>query len=198
MIRINLLPREEKRGKPKASRRGVSGILLGFLAVFATIGVISILHFSQVSEIKKTNDEIRVTQREIDDIKEIEVQVNEYKKRNKEIERQIEIITNLEKRKYGPLYVMDSLSSSVPERLWIDGFKSKGNSVTLKGIALSEFIVADFMKNLQNSNYFKNVELKVIEKRKQIRNIQLRSFEINSSLDFLGKQQAKKSEEEEK
>ena len=52
------------------------------------------------------------------------------------------------------------------------------------------------MKNLQNSNYFKDVRLKVI-KQEEVSNLPLRKFEITSKMDFIGKQKAPEKEKKE-
>ena len=194
MIRINLLPKLEV----KAPKKGVSELFLGSLAILAVLGVILATHFSQAGKIKKTNKEITVTNKKIEELKEVEEQVNEFKRKNMELERRIQIIADLEKKRSGPLYVMDSLSNAIPDRSWINTFKSKGSGATLSGVAWNEFTVADFMKELQKSNYYKNVRLKVIEKA-NISSLPLRKFEITTSLDFLGKKpEPKKPDESEK
>ncbi len=181
MIRINLLPRVEIK-KPI---KGIGEIFIGTLALLVVLGVILATHFSQAGKIKNTNNEIRVTDKKIEALKDVEDRVNEFKAKNKELERRIQIIADLEKKRSGPLFVMDSLSSSIPARSWIDTIKSKGSKTTISGIAWNEFTVAEFMKNLQNSDYFKNVKLKVI-KQEDISSLQLRKFEITSSMNFLG------------
>ena len=194
MIRINLLPKAEV----VAPKRGVSELFLGSLALLAVLGVILATHFSQAGKINRTKKEIKITDAKIEELREVEEQVNEFKRKNKELERRIQIIADLEKKRSGPLYVMDSLSTSIPDRSWINEFSSKGAGVTIKGIAWNEFTVADFMKELQKSNYFKSVRLKLIEKSR-INNLPLRKFEITSTLDFLGKkpQPAKKEKKTE-
>ena len=191
MIRINLLPRIEV----KAPKKGVSELFLGSLAILAVLGVILATHFSQAGKIKRTNREIIVTDKKIEELREVEEQVNEFKRKNQELERRIQIIADLEKKRSGPLYVMDSLSNAIPDRSWINEFKSKGSGATLTGVAWNEFTVADFMRELQKSNYYKNVRLKLIEKA-TISSLPLRKFEITSTLDFFGKKPEPKKTEE--
>ena len=193
MIRINLLPKVEIK-KPK---KGIGEIFVGTLALLVVLGVILATHFSQAGKIEKTRKEIKSTEKKIAALKDVEDKVNEFKEKNKELERRIQIIADLEKKRSGPLYVMDSLSTSIPARSWVDNIKSKGSSTTITGIAWNEFTVAEFMKNLQNSNYFKNVKLKVI-KQEDVSSLPLRKFEITSSMDFIGKQNEPKKVEKEK
>ena len=78
MIKINLLPKVDV----KAPKKGVSELFLGSLALLAVLGVIIATHFSQAGKIKKTKNDIKVTQQKIDDLKEVEEQVNEFKRKN--------------------------------------------------------------------------------------------------------------------
>ena len=90
------------------------------------------------------------------------------------------------------MFVLDSLSAAIPQRAWISKFESKGQSSKIKGIAWNEFTVADFLKSLENSQFFQNVQIKSIGK-KEFNDLALRDFEITSSLNFL-KQSVKKNE----
>ena len=189
MIRINLLPKVDIK-KP---RKGVGEMFIGTLALLVVLGVILATHFSQAGKIRNTKNEIKSTEKKIEALKDVEKQVNEFKEKNKELERRIQIIVDLEKKRSGPLYVMDSLSTSIPSRSWIENIKSKRDHTTITGIAWNEFTVAEFMRNLQNSNYFKDVKLKVI-KQEEVSSLTLRKFEITSKMDFIGKQNTPESE----
>lgn len=183
MIRINLLPKQEIH-----EARGHGEFYIGLLAILAVLAVILATHYSQVNKIKNVQKEIKITEKKIAELKDVEKKVEEFKAKNKELERRIKVITDLEKKRSGPLYVMQSLSSSIPEKAWLDEMSSKGTSSTLYGVAWNEFTVADFMESLQKSPYFKSVNLKVIEKT-SVNNLSLRSFEISSKLDFIGERQ---------
>lgn len=191
MIRINLLPKQEIR---EAGGRGE--FYIGLLAIIAVLGVILATHYSQMNKIDDIRNEIRVTENKISELKDVEKKVEEFKAKNKELERRIKVIADLEKKRSGPLYVMEALSASIPEKAWLDEISSKGNNATLSGVAWNEFTVADFMESLQNSDYFRSVNLKVIKKT-SMNNLALRSFEISSSLNFTGEQEKKEKKEEE-
>lgn len=191
MIRINLLPKQEVR-----ESRGRGEFYIGLLAIISVFGVIMATHYSQMNSIEEVRREVKVTEKKIEGLKDVEEKVEEFKEKNKELERRIKVIADLEKKRSGPLYVMDSLSGSIPEKAWIDELKSKGTSATISGVAWNEFTVADFMESLQESAYFKNVNLKVIKKTR-VNNLPLRSFEILSFLNFTGEQETKEEVAEE-
>jgi len=55
--------------------------------------------------------------------------------------------------------VMESLSSAMPTSLWLTEFKESGGSLTMNGVAVDNQTIAEFMKAIAQSKYFKNVEL---------------------------------------
>lgn len=193
MIRINLLPKHQV----KEPSRGLGEVFLGLLVLLMVLGVIFANHITQSRKISSVRSSIQSTDKKINALKGVEKQVEEFKAKNEELERKIKVIADLETKRSGPLFVMDSISKSIPPKAWIDEINSKGNSAIIKGVAWNEFAVADFMKSLQESNYFRNINLKVI-KKKEVNGLPLRSFEITSSLNYLGSVEKEKEEDDSK
>ena len=187
MIKINLLSKQELKKKPKVSSVGGGGELwIGLFAIIAVVAVIFLTHANQSGKIKSTQAKITTTDNKIAQLKDVEEKVDDFKKKNEELEKRIQVIAELEQKRSGPLFVLDSLSSAIPERAWVSQFQSKGQGAIIKGIAWNEFTVADFLESLEASEYFNNVQIKSIQK-KEYNNIALRDFEITSALNFLTK-----------
>lgn len=182
MVKINLLPKKEIRKKPKSSTNGE--LWIGLFTIIAVLAVIYLTHSNQAGKIKSTQAKVITTEKKINDLKDVEDKVSEFKKKNEELESRIQVIAELEQKRSGPLFVLDSLSTSIPERAWIKEFQSKGQKATIKGIAWNEFTVADFLESLESSNFFQNVQVKSIQKE-EYNNLALRDFEITSDLNFL-------------
>ena len=181
MIRLNLIPRQERK-LPKALTDFNKGVML----VLAVLLVCLVLYLYQHKQLSDVTERTAKVQKRLAELESIKKKVDDYKARSAELERRINLIQELEDNRTGPLFVMDSLSRSIPERSWLDKFTEKGSSAQLEGIAWNEFTVSDFLKNLQASNYFGNVELKSIKKQ-IIQDVPLKSFVINSSLNYSGK-----------
>jgi type IV pilus assembly protein PilN len=54
---------------------------------------------------------------------------------------------------------MESLSAATPSRLWLTEFKEIGGKLTIGGFAADNQTVADFLKALAATAYFRDVEL---------------------------------------
>lgn len=178
MIRLNLIPREGRK-----VQRVISDFNKGVILVLAIVGVCLILYLYQYKQLSDVMEKTARVQKRLKELEEIKKKVDDYKARNAELERRIKLIQELEDNRTGPLFVMDSLSKSIPERLWLDKFTEKGYSAQLEGKAWNEFTVSDFLKSLQASKYFGNVELKSITKQ-IIQNVPLKSFVIDTTLNY--------------
>ncbi|MCL4245475.1 MAG: PilN domain-containing protein [Candidatus Dadabacteria bacterium] len=188
MIRINLIPEPEKR-----DMRGVGQLVLGLLVIVALFAVLGALHVMQGRRIEEVNRKIVRAEKRIKELEEIKEKVDDFKAKNEELNRRIDIIKVLESNRTGPLFVMDALAEAIPGKAWIDEFTEKGLQARLVGIADNEFTVADFMKSLETSPYFVSVELGVIKKT-DIRKLDLRNFIINAKLDYAGKKKTEAAE----
>ena len=185
MIRINLIPAADRK-----EVKGVGGIFIGICVLVALFTAIAAIHILQANKIEDVNRRIVKAEKRIKELEVIKKKVDDFKAKNAELNRRIEIISVLEKNRTGPLYVMDALSHAIPNKAWIDEFTEKGSQTKLVGVADNEFTVADFMQALQTSPYFEGVELGVIKKT-ELRKLDLRAFVINTKLDYAGKSNTK-------
>lgn len=180
MIRINLLPSEG------VEARGSGDLIVGGLVIFAVIVSILALHLYQAKSLRDVNKQTLMVQKKLNDLEDVKKRVEAFKAKNAELERRIKLIELLEQNRAAQLSVMESLAGAIPQRAWINKFSEEGSRAKMEGVAWNEFTVSDFMKGLKSSSYFNDVELVSIQK-KEIQNLPLRSFEIESNLNFSGK-----------
>ena len=77
----------------------------------------------------------------------------------RQLQDKLDIIESLEQARNGPVRILDELSSNVPERLWLTAIKTQGTGIRLEGQSLDTGVVADFLRGLNSSPYFTNVDL---------------------------------------
>jgi type IV pilus assembly protein PilN len=181
LIRINLLPSEQKK-----EARALGDLIVGGLVIFAVIVSILALHLYQAKALRDVNKETLRVEKRLKELEDVKEKVEAFKVKNAELERRIKLIQLLEQNRAAQLYVMESLAEAIPQRAWIDKFTETGDKAKVEGIAWNEFTVSDFMKSLKSSNYFNDVELVSIEK-KEMQKLPLRSFVIESNLNYSGK-----------
>ncbi|MEW6616183.1 MAG: PilN domain-containing protein [Thermodesulfobacteriota bacterium] len=173
MIRINLLPIREAR-KRESARQSVS---IGILSVVLLALVLGYFHINASRKINTLNNEIKSTEDEINRLDKVVGDVKEYQKRKKELEDKIKVIDMLSRKKTGPVQILYELSKSTPNRLWISSLQETDLKLTLSGIALDNETIASFMKNMERSTYFSDIEL--IQSQQEIwEGLKLKRFDI--------------------
>jgi len=177
MIRINLLPVREARRKADLQQLGLTVALALGLAIAAVV----LFHLSLIHEISSSEERVAQMTQQIDAFKPQLVQVEVYRQKKGDMEKKLGVIANLDRSRSGPVHVLEELSAHTPSRLWIDKLESLSSGITLGGLSLDNEVVATFMKALEDSPYFQDVELKATELAERD-GLKLNKFEIHATL----------------
>lgn len=154
MIRINLLA-EGRR--PVIARKAKTRLALGdqdtsvyFLAGGILLGALIAggQWWMLNSESKSLDDRIRVAQAEVDALRPILEEVADFKAKKEELQRKIDVITELTLLQEGPVHIMDKISRALPELLWLTQMNLRGRRVDLVGTAFNTNAIAAFIENL--------------------------------------------------
>lgn len=154
MIRVNLLsegrrPVIARRAKPKFSLGDQDPSLL-FLAGGLLLGTLiaGFQWFSLSGKIKDLDHDIAVKRQRVEELRPILEEVAEFKTKQEELQRKIDVINELTLRKEGPVQIMDKVSRALPELLWLTEMNVRGRQVDLVGTAINTNAVAAFIENL--------------------------------------------------
>ena len=159
MIRINLLPLRASR-KKETVRQQISILGLSVGGVFL-VGIC--LYFLLLAKISTATAQIESSEAEIRALKAKIGAIDNIKKLQAEVKKKLDVLSQLRKEKSGPASRLAALSDAVPAKLWLTRYVESGGSVSVSGFALNEELIALFMRNLQSSGAFTNVELQVSE-----------------------------------
>jgi len=175
MIRINLLPFRVARKKENIRRQVsiflLSIVMISLLLVWYTLGI--------DKEIIETRAQTKQVKTQIALYKEKADRVTQIKKNLKILEDKLIIVSSLEEKRMEQLVLLEELAEKVvPERMWLESMKSDSAHVTLKGVAFDNPTIADFMRNLETSALFSNIDLKRSKVQKFKEGISLKSFEL--------------------
>jgi type IV pilus assembly protein PilN len=155
MIRVNLLPVKELL----AAVRRRQELTIGAIVLGAAALVLLGLFLKQTYELSTLNNELTSLRNEIQTLNTKVKQVGDLQNKIKELNAKHQVIADLNRKKAGPVGVMESLSAATPTRLWITEFREIGGRVTMLGFAADNQTVADFLKALAATPYFRDVEL---------------------------------------
>jgi type IV pilus assembly protein PilN len=156
MIRVNLLPVRAARKKENIRRQAS----IFFLTVFFGLCAMGYLAFSLNRSISNLNDKIEDAQQELQELDAINRKVKEIKAKLNTLEAKMDIIQTLDANRTGSVRIMDALTSLVvAQKMWLTNLSEAGGQMTLNGVAVDNKTVADFMRRLEASPYFDQVNL---------------------------------------
>ena len=174
MMEINLLPHREAR-RAADLRETIALLVLGLIVL---AGGMFMMDRSVKSD--REQAQMAVTQLEAD-IARYKPQlalVEDFKKQKKQLQDKLDVINSLEASRTGPVRVLDELSTNVPDRLWLTGIATKGKAIRLEGQSLDTGVVADFLRVLNASPYFVNVDLDKTSGGQVVEGVRLVNFVI--------------------
>jgi type IV pilus assembly protein PilN len=157
MIRINLV-----RGKRKKRRELNVGSMWIALPLVVLAGTLY-FHTTVSGRISRLDADIVKANADIERLKKEIGEVEKFKARKAELQKKVDIISNLQKGRTGPVRHFEALSAAIPEKCWIDTLSVKDEKVTLSGIALNNYTIANFMTALGQTGRFRDVVLGAAE-----------------------------------
>ncbi|MFP4082361.1 MAG: PilN domain-containing protein [Candidatus Aminicenantes bacterium] len=184
MIRINLskpekktpeehsavVPPEEKEAKKLPSQAVI------FILLLVVIGT---LFFLQSRSIRKEKNLLTNAQEEKSQLQYVLVKLEKLEEQKRLFQRKINLIRQLKSFQEVAVRIMDELSRTLPEWVWLTETTYRGQNVEIEGKALSNNLIADYIFNLENSPYFNNVNLLSSSQRK-VRNNQFLEFSLTA------------------
>jgi len=191
MIRINLLPFRAARKKENV-RQQISIFFLSFLFIFAAM-----FYYNMIlnSEIKELDNNIATITKEMNKYSKINKEIASIKNNLAILKKKTDVIKDLEVSREESVRLLDAMTNMVIEkRMWLTSLEDREGGVSIKGIALDNKTVADFMTRLEQSELFKTVNLKITKQKKFKKSIDLKSFEITCERASLQKETASKAE----
>ncbi len=155
MIRVNLLPVKEL--KAAISRR--RELTIGGLALGLTALILVSVYFYQSYRLSNLGNELAGLRKDVETLNVKVKEIGELQTKIKDFSSKHKVIDDLNQKKIGPVKVMESLSAATPPTLWLTEFKETKGSSDIRGLALDNQTVADFLNTLARTGQFKDVEL---------------------------------------
>lgn len=165
MIRINLLKPETKEireagpaAEPVAAPRRRTGGL-GVLILLAALVGLGGYYYYQNKALEEERDLLARAQQEKTRLQYVIQKLDEVQKQKTSLERKITLITQLKGQQDFVVRLMDTLSRALPDWVWLTESTVGERGVQIKGKALSNNLIADYIAGLEASPILKNVNL---------------------------------------
>jgi len=182
MIKINLLPREERLRRAPIK----SGLILAAACGVIVLLVMAYGWYWLNGEVGRLQSTIQQTQAELKRFEELAKQVDKYRAEKKRLEEKIKVIETLVAEQAGPVRLLDELSKALPNEVWLTSINRTGKRLEVGGVAFSNFNVAALMTSLSKaSDLVANVDLVVSEKM-TVENVPVERFIITMDVKERG------------
>ncbi len=181
MVRINLLPAEYRIDRNRAALERVKD-KLHYLVAMTAVLAFAIFGSIQEMSIRSAQAEIHALEVESNAIMPMLAKVQKLEAEKIELTRRLNLIRNLDQGRLFRVKMLDGLNRRLPEYMWLTNLvESGGARLTLEGVTFSNLVVAEFMKRLESSVLFSNVDLN-IAKRGTIEDQHVVQFTLNCSV----------------
>lgn len=157
MIRINLLAVERQRAKTKtvvipAAHRTTLGASIILLLTVAGVGW---WFWSLRQQSLEIDEEIARAEVRTQQLRSVLTQVQKFEARKAQLQQRVSLIEQLRSGQSAPVHVLDEISKSLPDRLWLTDMTQTGTEFTISGTTTSMTAVSDFVANLEATRWFK-------------------------------------------
>jgi len=184
MIRINLLPTKEK-AEAAQQRQEVS--LFG-MALIALVGVCALLSFNQSRRLSGLDHEIETLQATLKSLESKVKDVADLDQKRKDLDAKLKVIADLGHKRIGPAEALKDLGGATPDRAWLTEFTEVAGGATLTGQAVDNQTIAEFLRELDGSEYFKSVDLvETTAATEAGAEVRLRKFIMKAVVDYASK-----------
>jgi type IV pilus assembly protein PilN len=194
MIRINLLsvekPITKASSRPKFSFNvsDKAGPIAALFVLAGCSGYTALDYLSLQQQDTALHQELVAARAEKARLQPVLREVERFEAQKRDLQQRVNLIEELRQNQVGPVHMLDQISRSIPDRLWLLEMKQSANDVTLDGKTSTLSSLADFVASLEASGYFaKPVEITNSEEEKA-GDTDLIKFTVKATFEMPGTQ----------
>jgi Tfp pilus assembly protein PilN len=151
MIRINLIGVERQTKKAVSFDLSQQVPAVCALMVLLTAGGTGWWYWSLRQESRRLDAEVSAANREVARLKSALSEVQKFEARSALLQERVKLIEQLRSGQAVPVQLLDHISRSVPESLWLTVLQQDGATVTIEGRSTTLIALSDFVGNLGSS-----------------------------------------------
>jgi type IV pilus assembly protein PilN len=156
MIRINLLGVE--RQKPRKAMSFDLGrqvtVICGLILVATALGI-GWWYVALIDASKRVDSDIAAAQQEAARLRTVLADVRRFEATRAQLQQRVTLIEQLRRGQSVPVRLLDHVSRSLPDALWLTSMDETGGTVTIEGLSTTLISVSDFVRNLGESALLK-------------------------------------------
>jgi type IV pilus assembly protein PilN len=156
MIRINLLGVERQKARKSFSvdLSAQTSLVCSLVLVVAVAGI-GWWFWSLREQSTQIDQDIAAAQQEVTRLQSILSEVKQFEGRQTQLQQRVALIQQLRRGQSVPVQLLDHVSRSIPDALWLTSFEGSGATVTIEGRSTTLIALSDFVGNLGTSALIK-------------------------------------------
>ena len=162
MIRINLLgvERAKTRKLPAFTIQAKQLTVACSLILVAGFGGVGWWYWSLTQSAAQVETDITTAQQELQRLQSVLAEVRQFEGRRTQLQQRVQLIEQLRAGQTIPVQLLDHVSRSIPELLWLTDMEQKDQALTIQGRSNTLAATADFVTNLRSSNLLLDIDMK--------------------------------------
>jgi len=181
MIRINLLPREEVPRTRTFKLPEIGAFVPVGIALFAVV-VCAGTFFYQKHKTDTLRAEVAEAKEESQRLAPQIARIKQLQREREQLDQRLDAITLLDQERYFRVQLLSEIARTIPQNTWLTQVTEMGpGQLEVEGITFSNFIVADFLRDLNSSEQYRTVDLVGI-RRGKIKDFEVLEFTITASV----------------
>jgi type IV pilus assembly protein PilN len=156
MIRINLLGVErQKTKKAPVFDVGQQLTVVCSLILVATLVGVGWWYWSLSTASAQVNNEIAAADQEAARLRSLLAEVQDFEAQRAQLQQRVRLIEQLRSGQSVPVQLLDHVSRSLPDMLWLTDMTQDGSVVTIQGRSNTLIALSDFVGNLGTGALFR-------------------------------------------
>lgn len=181
MIRINLLPQEDAPRQINIKMPAI-GAFVPFAIFGAAVVACVAVFFVQQGSLRTVKGQVAEAKKESQALAPQIARIKQLQREREQLDQRLDVITNLDEERYFRVHLMSEIARRLPENCWLTGLNEVSpTQFEITGITFSNFLVADFLRDLQASDYYRSLDLVKIE-RGEIEDVRVLNFTITADV----------------
>ena len=189
MIRINLLGVE----RPKARKLPTFTIQAQQLTIGCSLILVASLagvgwwYWSLKQSAAQVEIDITTAQQELVRLQSVLAEVKQFEAQRTQLQQRVQLVEQLRAGQTVPVQLLDHISRSVPEMLWLTDLEQKAGALTIQGRSNTLAATADFVTNLKSSTLLADLDMDTeVETLQPVQgqpSVELYKFRVRASLN---------------
>jgi type IV pilus assembly protein PilN len=156
MIRINLLGGERPKPRKTISFDPARQITAACsLVLVLTAGGIGWWYWSLAQASQQVDIDLAAAQQEATRLRTVLAEVRNFEATRSQLQQRVTLIQQLRRGQSVPVELLDHVSRSLPDMLWLTEMNETGSTLTISGLSTTLVSVSDFVASLGNSALLK-------------------------------------------